>query len=248
VASTHKPAAGAPKRLIIKRMVIADPREPTKSLLEKAKARGVDSSLDSVSSIRADFLITARVLAKLGALDPSWQAKLPPGKPSTADELNEIVFHERGITNEELLTRLAPYAATVQRGTIIGSRTASLQSIELMEEAGVVIGSGNSLHTADNALRQEISRLAEGIKQDIVRTGMEKTGVYPTRSMPNDFDLTEKLMQRWFKQKGICALCDRALPLKPVNKLLQVSPDRSDSANKAYDWQNTRLTHLACNL
>jgi hypothetical protein len=75
--------ASDPKRLIIKRMVIDDPRESPESLLARAQACGVDSTLDSVTSIRADFLITARVLAELGRLDPSWQVKLPPGKPST---------------------------------------------------------------------------------------------------------------------------------------------------------------------
>ena len=68
------------------------------------------------------------------------------------------------------------------------------------------------------------------------------------RFMPNDSDLFSMLMQRWESQDGMCALCDRPIPLKPENKLLQMSRDRTDSANKAYDWQNTRLTHLACNL
>lgn len=27
-----------------------------------------------------------------------------------------------------------------------------------------------------------------------------------------------------------------------------MSRDRTDSANKTYDWRNTQLTHLACNL
>jgi hypothetical protein len=56
------------------------------------------------------------------------------------------------------------------------------------------------------------------------------------------------LMQRWNDQDGMCALCDRPIPLKPPNRLLQMSRDRTDSGNKAYEWQNTRLTHLACNL
>ena len=47
---------------------------------------------------------------------------------------------------------------------------------------------------------------------------------------------------------GMCALCNRPIPLKPENRLLKVSRDRTDSGNKAYEWQNTRLTHLACNL
>jgi hypothetical protein len=163
MASGHKAVAGDPKRRIIKRMVIDDRHELPESLLAKAQACGVDSTVKSVTSIRGDFLITARVLAKLGRLDPSWQVKLPPGKPSTLDELNEIVFHERDITNEELLSRLAPYASTVSRGTIIGSRTASLQSIDLMEEAGVVTDAGGGLGAALKA--EERDNVAAGIEK-----------------------------------------------------------------------------------
>ncbi len=105
-----------------------------------------------------------------------------------------------------------------------------------------------NLNTDNPALRFEISRLMEGIKQDIARAGLAKTGVYPLRTMPNDSDLLEMLMRRWHEQKGTCPLCQKAIPLKPANKLLQMSRDRTDSANKAYDWENTRLTHLACNL
>jgi len=54
--------------------------------------------------------------------------------------------------------------------------------------------------------------------------------------------------RRWEAQDGMCALCDRPIPLEPENKLLQMSQDRTDSANLTYDWQNMRLTHLACNL
>jgi hypothetical protein len=105
-----------------------------------------------------------------------------------------------------------------------------------------------NLNSDDRALRYEISRLMDGIKQDIGRAGLEKTGVYPLRTMPNDSDLFQTLMRRWHEQRGICTLCEKLIPLKPTNRLLQMSRDRTDSANKAYDWENTRLTHLARNL
>jgi hypothetical protein len=97
-------------------------------------------------------------------------------------------------------------------------------------------------------LRVEISRLVAVIKHDVAVAGMEKTDVNPLRNMPNDSDVFKMLMQRWDEQKGVCSLCDKPIPLKPANKLLQMSRDRTDSANKIYDWENTRLTHLACNL
>lgn len=63
-----------------------------------------------------------------------------------------------------------------------------------------------------------------------------------------DGEIYVVLMERWREQHGMCTLCDRPIPLKPKNKLLQISRDRTVSENKTYDWQNTRLTHLACNL
>jgi hypothetical protein len=99
-----------------------------------------------------------------------------------------------------------------------------------------------------NHLREEISRLVAVIKHDIAVAGMEKTNVSPLRNMPNDSDVFKMLMHRWHEQKGMCSLCDKPIPPKPANKLLQMSRDRTDSANKIYDWENTRLTHLACNL
>jgi hypothetical protein len=106
----------------------------------------------------------------------------------------------------------------------------------------------SNLNTDDATLRQELSRLVAMIKQDVARSGLPSTGANPQRFVPNDSDVFLMLMQRWNDQDGMCALCDRPIPLKPPNRLLQMSRDRTDSGNKAYEWQNTRLTHLACNL
>jgi hypothetical protein len=105
-----------------------------------------------------------------------------------------------------------------------------------------------NLNTDDHALRQEISRLANGIVHDIAVAEAPRSGVNPVRKGPNYSDLFLMLMQRWNEQDGLCALCDRPIPLRTMNKLLQMSRDRTVSGNKAYDWQNTRITHLACNL
>jgi hypothetical protein len=105
-----------------------------------------------------------------------------------------------------------------------------------------------SLNTDDRVLSQEISRLVNGILHDIEVAGTPRSGVNPLRRGPNYSDLFLMLMQRWNEQDGLCALCDRPIPLKTQNKLLQMSRDRTVSANKAYDWKNTRITHLACNL
>ena len=84
-------------------------------------------------------------------------------------------------------------------------------ALHLSERAQTVL----SLNTDDRALRFEISRLVIGIKNDIAAAGTARTGVNPMRFMPNDSDLFSMLIQRWESQDGMCALCDRPIPLKP---------------------------------
>jgi hypothetical protein len=96
------------------------------------------------------------------------------------------------------------------------------------------------------ALRVELTRLVNLIKADVAKAGTPRVGVNPPRY--NDGEIYVVLMERWREQHGMCDLCERPIPLKPKNKLLQMSRDRTASQNKTYDWENTRLTHLACNL
>lgn len=105
-----------------------------------------------------------------------------------------------------------------------------------------------NLNASDKDLRQALSRLMAGIKADVARAGSATRGTAPQRDVPPDSDIFMMLNIRWNEQKGLCALCDKIIPLKPTNRLLQISRDRTDSRNTTYDWHNTRLTHLACNL
>lgn len=104
------------------------------------------------------------------------------------------------------------------------------------------------LNTEDKDLRREISRLANLIRNDVARAGTEYSGANPMRCAPNFSDVYQILMQKWKKQEECCALCGGPISLLPSNRLLQMSRDRIDSANKAYDWQNVQITHLGCNL
>jgi hypothetical protein len=118
------------------------------------------------------------------------------------------------------------------------------------ETARPSTGAADRVGEADQleALRQQLSRLVAGIRQSVASAGTERGGINPLRSIPEDTDLLQMLTQRWHEQSGVCALCDRQIPLYSANRLLRISRDRTDSANSAYDWENTRLTHLACNL
>jgi hypothetical protein len=75
------------------------------------------------------------------------------------------------------------------------------------------------LNTGDKALRQELSRLADGIKRDVAAAGMEKIGIAPERYMPNDSDVFLMLNRRWREQHGLCALCG------PPEAVEQAFPD-----------------------
>jgi hypothetical protein len=158
------------------------------------------------------------------------------------------------ISNAKTPTNSADAATTTapEPGEAVGTSLGDIDDERSQSEdkAGVVIASSNGLNTEDDALRQEISRLrlVEAMKLDAARAGMDRTGVYPPRAVPNDLDVVQMLVQKWHDQIGLCALCDKPIPWNPTNKLLQLSRDRADSANKTYDYQNTQLTHLACNL
>jgi hypothetical protein len=100
----------------------------------------------------------------------------------------------------------------------------------------------------DAALERLLSQLAAAIQQRVLNSGRDKRGRNPERQGPVGRDLIDILKLKWAEQEGRCLLCDRAISLDPPNRLLQLSPDRIDSAQKTYDPENLHLTHLGCNL
>ncbi len=105
-----------------------------------------------------------------------------------------------------------------------------------------------ALNPSDKDLRDEMSRLAFGIQEDVKRAGKEHSGTYADRFAPNISELFQILNEKWDEQGGKCSLCGGPIPLKPKNRLLQMSRDRIDSSNKAYAADNIQITHLGCNL
>lgn len=90
--------------------------------------------------------------------------------------------------------------------------------------------------------------MALGIQQRVNRGGEPGVRINPQRFAPNISDLILLLTKKWREQGGQCALCGGRLHDGAVNKMLQPSADRIDSANGAYDDTNVHITHLACNL
>ena len=93
---------------------------------------------------------------------------------------------------------------------------------------------------------RQIARLARLIITRVKKGGELSTRVNPQRTSPNFSDLCTLLLNKW--QQGRCSLCGGKFTTKGNNRMLQLSCDRVDSENEAYDEQNAQLTHLACNL
>lgn len=126
-----------------------------------------------------------------------------------------------------------------------------LRSLELVETPLTLTERADNilaLNTDDADLRTELSRLANLIQQDVVRSLKEYIGAHPLRKAPNYSDVFLNLSKAWTVQRGACALCSMPIPLKPRNKLLQMSRDRVDSMIKEYNLSNVHLAHLGCNL
>jgi hypothetical protein len=176
-----------------------------------------------------------------------WEWSLPilktydvVGFPSARDKIPQTYRSLGGLQN---LGRCVEVKTESEYQTLLGLDINEIR-LHLSRRAQEIL----HLNTDDRVLRQELSRLANGIIHDIAASGTPRSGSNPLRLGPNLSDVFRILMNRWNEQDGLCALCDRPIPLTTANKLLQMSRDRTESTNRAYDWENTRLTHLACNL
>jgi hypothetical protein len=97
-------------------------------------------------------------------------------------------------------------------------------------------------------VKEEAYRMATLIIERVKHGGEISVKINPLRSAPNLSELNALLIRKWYEQAGQCTLCGGAMIGGSVNKMLQPSADRTDSANGAYDEANVAITHLACNL
>lgn len=96
-------------------------------------------------------------------------------------------------------------------------------------------------------IRSDIGRMVGRILAHVAESGKERLGTSPIRTT-NESDLHVMLGERWIDQKGRCFLCNGPLFPETKNYLLQSSSDRLDNSDTAYSRENTRITHLGCNL
>ncbi len=100
----------------------------------------------------------------------------------------------------------------------------------------------------DRVLNEEAVRIAGLIFNRVYSSGNIQTRVAPERTAMPPSDLILMVAEQLRQQPLCCALCGGLMILRSENKLLQVSPDRKDSASGSYGPTNFQLTHLACNL
>jgi hypothetical protein len=140
-----------------------------------------------------------------------WEWSLPitatydvVGFPRAHDKIPQTYRSLGGLTN---LGRCVPVQQAEYQALLI--LDIEPVTLHLSKRAQEVL----NLNTNNRHLREEVSRLVAGIKHDIAVAGMAKTGTNPLRFAPNDSDLFLMLMRRWDEQDGMCALCDRPIPL-----------------------------------
>jgi hypothetical protein len=100
----------------------------------------------------------------------------------------------------------------------------------------------------DKSVKQEAFRMASLIQDRVERGGEASVRINPLRTAPNISELVALIIRKWQECDGKCSLCGGQLIAGTTNSMLQVSADRIDSLNGAYDDFNVHLTHLACNL
>jgi hypothetical protein len=101
---------------------------------------------------------------------------------------------------------------------------------------------------ADQALREEIYRMASRIEERATASGTTSLRHHPERSANPRVETQQMLYDKWEAQHGRCGLCQRPIPMPPQPGLLQASADRIDSTNSSYGKENVHITHLGCNL
>jgi hypothetical protein len=100
----------------------------------------------------------------------------------------------------------------------------------------------------DKSVKEEAYRMASVIFDRVKRGGEASVRINPLRTAPNISELVALIIRKWQECEGKCGLCGGQLIAGTRNSMLQISADRIDSSNGAYDDSNVHLTHLACNL
>jgi hypothetical protein len=147
------------------------------------------------------------------------------GVMSNRGNVVEVLGEER-----QAVLQLPVHSVSFQRHYRTGAFAARRAVLDLSREVRADIG---------NMVARILARIAE--------SGNQRLSVSPTRTT-NESDLHVMLGERWIEQKGHCFLCNGPLFPETKNYLLQSSCDRLDSNDNGYSRENTRITHLGCNL
>ncbi len=101
---------------------------------------------------------------------------------------------------------------------------------------------------SDRVLNEESVRVAGLILNRVDASNSLQIRVAQERTAMPSKELLLMVAEHLQRTPLRCALCGGVMLLRPENKLLQVSPDRKDSASGSYGPENFQLAHLGCNL
>jgi hypothetical protein len=141
-------------RRAVKKLLLTQPHLSNEAIVAQldaddavgGKGDGTKSSIPSIASIRNDFRSTMRALEGLGRL-ADWAAETIPSPPGDKqlvwfDRFNQILFSERDISGADITKRLKAEGFTDFESQVSNSRSASRESIEILEEFDAILPLG----------------------------------------------------------------------------------------------------------
>lgn len=189
--------------------------------------------------IRSELVIPPAELAKFqGPGRARFQYSLEPLEVWTVRDFNSVktvlpqTYKTIGLFRDSY-TRLLKDEIERARDLILVKT--SISSVVTSEERDI----------PQNSLNLGLARLLILARRRAAKSGFQEARRFPDRTV--NLSLND-LLRKWSLQEGRCGLCQQTVPEPTDNYLLQMSLDRRDSSNPKYDFENSQITHLGCNL
>jgi hypothetical protein len=184
--------SGDTGRAAVKRLLLSEPGLSNEAILERLKSKEIDLKKRSISNFRWDFGITMRALQDLGVIEDNfanWTDPASPGRqgPKWLHRFNQILFREPCLDREALRARLAKEELPPGEEDLSSSRSASLESFDILYEYRAI-------------LRGDAATDIEDIIKDIVRPTV-RAALIDARLGQGQFRAA--LLERW---QNACAV------------------------------------------
>ncbi len=139
-------------------------------------------------------------------------------------------------------------AEGAERDAVMGLEVTPVKLNYTKSARNYLDGLGSPRGAIGLSMEKEANRVVQLIIDRVKRGGKTEEITHPLRSAPDTNVLKSLIISKFREQSLKCALCGGGFDFSGKNGMLQLSADRIDSKNGAYDSENIELTHLACNL